>query len=94
MRRQTRKLKFQQLEARNLLAGDVAVSFDSTTGLLDIEGDHRGNEIEVVRMGDDILINGIDTNILGPTSVPAADLVDIAIRTYQGQDREPARRCG
>ena len=40
-----------------------------------------------MRVGDDVLINGIDTNIDGLAVVPAADLVDIAIRTYQGTDR-------
>ena len=45
-----RGLRFEQLERRVLLAGDVAVSFKS--GNLTITGDAQGNQIQVSHLGE------------------------------------------
>lgn len=84
-RRLARAFSVEALEARQMLAGDVMVTFNF--GVLQIVGDAQSNRTELVSDGTDISIQGFNgTTINGPTSVPAASVRYITIEMGDGND--------
>ena len=73
MSRSIHSLRFEQLEEKKMLAGDVAVSV--VNGALHIEGDDLGNQI-VVSSGEapgEYLIRGLNDTVVQLTDAPDPD---------------------
>ena len=86
------KLRFESLERRLVMAGDVTVDFEGNS--LFITGDEVANHVEIARDGsNNIVITGLNGETLtGDTSVPAADVRSIVVLLGDGADRVNLRR--
>jgi hypothetical protein len=77
--RQPRRLSFQQLESRSLMAGDVAVWMDGD--MLHIQGDSESNAVRVFQLNDTTYVDGLfsaggeDTTVNGRTLMFKSDRV-------------------
>lgn len=88
-----RKLRLENLEGRRLMAGDVSVDFDGEK--LEIKGDDAANQIAVYSVDGDLIVNGLGSTTIngindgsaGTNLGPVANLIDVAIETFGGDDR-------
>lgn len=68
--------RFESLETRSLLAGNVTTNFNGT--LLTITGDAAANNIQVSQLASgDWQVKGIGTNVNGPTTFTGVSEIDI-----------------
>jgi hypothetical protein len=86
------KLRFESLERRLVMAGDVTVDFEGNS--LFITGDEVANQVEIARDGsNNIVVTGLNGETLtGDTSVPAADVRSIVVLLGDGADIVNLRR--
>ncbi|HZL86956.1 MAG TPA: hypothetical protein VFB96_01155 [Pirellulaceae bacterium] len=84
-----RRLVHETLERRSVLAGNVAATF--TDGSLSVFGDDQSNVVEIVAVGGDVLVRGLDnTSINGQPQVVftagSLGLVDLSVVLGSGPD--------
>lgn len=87
-RNRTARLGFENLESRQLMAGDVKVAVNG--GDLEITGDSKANSIEVTHLGlDRYQVTGIGTTINGQRSSQIFRGVfdDVDIQLHGGNDK-------
>lgn len=82
-----RSLRYESLEARTLLAGDVAAMLHAD-GTLELTGDKLDNEISIEALGEGgVRIEGLgDTTVGGQASVEFSEVTALAVQTRQGDD--------
>ncbi len=81
-----KRLGFENLERRAMLAGNVAVSFDS--GALCLNGDAKGDQFVVHQQSNgDWTVTGVNkTKIGGQKSQTFSEVESISIKTLGGND--------
>jgi hypothetical protein len=86
MRRNVGKLRFELLERRHLMAGDVDVVVSS--GRLEIDGDRKDNAVEIRQLdADSFEIKGVSTTVNGAASFVANGVTnDFLIKLAKGSD--------
>ncbi len=77
--------RFESLETRQLLAGNVAATLSG--GLLTLSGDAAANNVQISQLTNgDWLVKGIATKINGANSQPFSGVTDITVDLVSGQD--------
>ena len=84
-RKNTKKLRFEGLERRALMAGDVTAAV--VAGVLEITGDDAGNAIQIKQSGADWKVQGLGTTVNGNNSAQTfTGVTGIAIDLAGGND--------
>lgn len=86
------KLRFESLERRLVMAGDVTIDLQGSS--LIVTGDDVANQVEIAGDGSgNIVVTGLNGETLtGDTSVPRSDVRSIVIRLGDGADLASLRR--